>query len=153
MRPLKIETRYFGEITYGEEELIRFPGGLFGFEDEHEYLLLSFEEGGILYSLQSVKTPYLSFTLTHPFSLCSSYAPVLQPEELKSLGVGKSEDLYYYVLCVVRDPVSQSTVNMRCPVAINPDTHVAMQVILEDTSWQMRHPLEEFTGKRGGAPC
>ena len=150
---MKIETRYFGEITYEEEELIRFSRGLFGFEDEHDYLLISFEEGGILYSLQSVKTPYLSFTLTHPFSLSSEYAPVLQPDELQALGVEKSEDLYYYVLCAVREPISQSTVNMRCPVAINPENRKAMQVILEDTAWEMRHPLAEFTGKGGAALC
>ena len=46
--------------------------------------------------------------------------------------VERSEDLCYYVLCVVRQPVGASTVNLRCPVVVNEDTHQAMQTILGD---------------------
>ena len=57
----------------------------------------------------------------------------------------------YYVLCVVKNPVSDSTVNLKCPVAINPETRVAYQVILDTEDYEMRHPLAEFS--KGGAPC
>jgi flagellar assembly factor FliW len=140
---MKTDTKYFGEITYEQDELLTFPKGLYGFEDEQSFLLLPFSDTGTLFSLQSVKTSHLSFILMDPFSLDGSYAPVLQPEELKFLGVERSEDLFYYVLCAVKEPVAESTVNMRCPVAIN-DNGVAMQVILENTSWHMRHQLSEF---------
>jgi len=140
---MKTDTKYFGEITYEPDELLTFPKGLYGFEDEQSFLLLPFAENGTLFSLQSVKTPQLSFILMDPFSLDGSYAPVLQEEELQFLGVERSEDLFYYVMCVVREPVAESTVNMRCPVAIN-DAGKAMQVILENTAWHMRHRLSEF---------
>ena len=140
---MKTETKYFGEVTYEQEELLTFPKGLYGFEDERSFLLLPFSETGTLFSLQSVKTPPLAFVVMDPFSLDGSYAPVLQPDELEFLKVERSEDLFYYVLCVVKEPVSESTVNMRCPVAIN-DSGEAMQVILENTSWHMRHQLSEF---------
>ena len=140
---MKTDTKYFGEITYEQEDLLTFPKGLYGFEDEQSFLLLPFAENGTLFSLQSVRTPQLSFILMDPFSLDGSYAPILQPDELRFLGVDRSEDLFYYVLCVVREPVPDSTVNMRCPIAIN-DDGVSMQVILENTSWHMRHQLSEF---------
>ncbi|MBQ9493768.1 MAG: flagellar assembly protein FliW [Oscillibacter sp.] len=140
---MKINTKYFGEIAYEQDELLTFPKGLYGFEDEQSFLLLPFAENGTLFSLQSVKTPQLSFILMDPFSLDGSYAPVLQPEELQFLNVERSEDLFYYVMCVVKEPVAESTVNMRCPVAIN-DNGKALQVILENTSWHMRHQLSEF---------
>ena len=140
---MKTDTKYFGEITYEPDELLTFPKGLYGFEDEQSFLLLPFAENGALFSLQSVKTPQLSFILMDPFSLDGGYAPVLQSEELQFLGVERSEDLFYYVMCVVREPVAESTVNMRCPVAIN-DDGTAMQVILENTAWHMRHQLNEF---------
>ena len=141
---MKVETKYFGEVEYTEEELLTFPKGLFGFEEERSFLLLSFSDAGTLFSLQSVKTPELAFTLMHPFSLDNGYAPVLQEDELRELGVRQSEDLYYYVMCTVKEPVSESTVNMKCPVAINPDTRSAIQVILSDEKWEMRHRLSEF---------
>ena len=144
---LKTKTRFFGEIEYTKEELLTFPKGLFGFEDEQSFLLLSFSSAGTLFSLQSVKTPELAFTLMHPFSLEATYAPVLSADELKALDAEKSEDLYYYVLCTVREPVGESTVNMKCPLAVNPDTRRGLQAILENSSLDMRQKLSEFKGR------
>lgn len=149
---MKIQTSFFGEVEYEQEDLLTFPKGLFGFEEEREFLPIPFNTDGTLYSLQSVRVSELSFTLMHPFSLDPDYAPVLQKEELQSLDVEKSEDLYYYVMCNVKDPVSQSTVNMKCPLAINPDTHVAFQVILDDSRWGMQQKLADF-GRQEGELC
>ncbi len=145
---MKTNTKYFGEIDYTKDELLIFDKGLFGFEDEKEYLLLPFSAAGTMFSLQSVKTPSLAFTLMHPFSLDPEYAPVLSDDELKELKVEKSEDLYYYVLCTVKQPVGETTVNMKCPLAINPDTRRGIQAILEDETWDMRHRLAEFEERR-----
>ncbi len=149
---MKTQTKYFGEIDYKKEELLTFPKGLFGFEEEQSFLLIPFSDEGTLFSLQSVSTPELAFTLMHPFSLAPDYAPQLRAEELEMLGAKQSEELYYYVMCTVKQPARESTVNMRCPLAINPETRIAMQVILEDDAWQMRHKLAEFE-KREDKPC
>ena len=151
---VKLQAKYFGEIDYMEEDVLRFPSGLFGFEEEHEFLLLPFEgSSGTLLCFQSVQTPALAFVAMDPFALLADYAPVLQPHELKELGVKESHELGFYVLCVVKKPVSDSTVNLKCPVAIHPDTRVARQVILDADSYEMRHPLAQFGTKEEGAPC
>ena len=41
---MKLQTKYFGEIEYEESEILTFPVGLFGFEEEHQFLLLPFED-------------------------------------------------------------------------------------------------------------
>ena len=84
----------------------------------------------------------------NPFSLKPDYAPVLPARELKAMEVERSEDL-----CFVRSPAAESTVNLRCPVAINDRTRRAVQVILEDDSYHMHHLLSEFGRKEEGAPC
>lgn len=150
---LKLQTKYFGQIEYEPSEIVSFPTGPFGFEEEHEFLILPFEGGaGSLLCFQSVQTPALAFVAMDPFCLMANYEPVLQPQELKSLGVEDSHELGYYVLCVVKRPVSESTVNLKCPVAIHPETRTARQVILDTDRYEMRHPLSQFGGK-GGAPC
>lgn len=149
---MKTQTKYFGEIEYTKDELITFSRGLFGFDEEKAFLLLPFSEQGTMFSLQSVATPELAFTLMHPFSLAPDYAPVLRDEELRELAVEKSEDLYYYVMCTVKSPAGESTINMKCPIAVNPDTRCGMQVILEDDAWEMRHRLAEFE-KQEGETC
>ena len=95
------------------------------------------------------QTPALAFVAMDPFSLSPDYAPVLQPRELKDLGVQDSQELGFYVLCVVKRPVSDSTVNLKCPIAIHPDTRVARQVILESDAYEMRHPLAQFRTEEG----
>ena len=150
---MRLQTKYFGEIDCPEEEVLRFPEGLFGFEEEHQFLLLPFEGGaGSLLCFQSTRTPALAFVAMDPFSLLPHYEPVLQPHELKELGVKDSQELGFYVLCVVKKPVSDSTVNLKCPVAIHPETRTARQVILETDAYEMRHPLAQFGGEEG-APC
>ena len=120
---MRLRTKYFGEIECREEDKLHFPEGLFGFEEEKEFFLLPFEGGeGSLLCFQSAATPGLAFVALNPFSLKPDYAPVLTDRELEALGVERSEDLCFYTLCVVRSPVGESTVNLRCPVAVNDRT-------------------------------
>lgn len=150
---MKLQTKYFGEIEYEAGDVVHFPTGPFGFEEEHEFLILPFEGGaGSLLCFQSIRTPALAFVAMDPFSLDPDYAPELQPKELRALGVKESQELGFYVLCVVKKPVSESTVNLKCPVAVHPETRVAQQVILETDRYEMRHLLSQF-GPREGAPC
>ena len=129
-----LQTKYFGAIECAEEERLHFSNGLFGFEEEKEFFLLPFEgSGGSLLCFQSAATPALAFVAV---------------AELEAMGVERSEDLCFYALCVVRDPVGESTVNLRCPIAVNDQTREAVQVILESDAYHMHHPLSEF--ERGG---
>jgi flagellar assembly factor FliW len=151
---LKLGTKYFGQIEYETEDIIAVDHGLFGFETEKEFLLLPFEgSGGNMLCLQSVKTEGLAFVVVNPLSLCPDYDPALQPEELASLGVKHSHDLAYYALCAVKKPVAQSTVNLKCPLAVEPQSRKAQQVILESEQYQMRHLLSEFHQGEGEHPC
>ncbi len=63
--------------------------------------------------------------------------------------VKDSRELCYYALCVVKNPVSNSTVNLKCPVVVNEDTRRCMQVILDADEYNMRHLLAEFEEKEG----
>jgi len=151
---LQINTKYFGEIEYDIGDVLHFPNGLFGFETENQFLLLPFAgSDATLLCLQSIETPGLAFVVMNPFSLKPDYAPILQEDELQTMGVTRSQDLCYYVLCVVRNPVSNSTVNLKCPVVINDETSVAAQVILDMPDYDMRHPLSEFKAREASGTC
>ena len=148
---MQTNTKYFGTVEYVPEDVLTFPNGLFGFETEQSFLLLPFAgSDGNMLCFQSLQTPSLAFVAVNPFSLCPEYAPVLADEELGRMGVTRSEDLCYYVLCVVRQPVGASTVNLRCPVVINDETRQGMQVILETDLYGMRHRLDELSDRGCG---
>ena len=132
--------------------MVRFPAGIIGFEEEQAFLLLPFDgSGGGMLCLQSVRTPALAFVVLDPFTLKPDYAPELERAELKQFGVAEVGDLGFYVLCAVKNPVSASTVNLKCPLVIHPETREARQVIME--RYEMRHPLAEFSRGEGEAPC
>ena len=149
---LRLPSKYFGEIEYESKDVIHFASGLIGFEEEQEFLLMPFDgSGGGMLCLQSVKTPALAFVVLDPFTLKPDYDPVLETGELRQLGVSEVGDLGFYVLCAVKNPVSASTVNLKCPLVIHPETRQARQIIME--RYEMRHPLAEFSRGEEAAPC
>ncbi len=151
---MELSSKHLGPIAYEPGEILHFPGGLFGFEDETRFLLLPFEEGDdSMLSLQSVHTPALAFIVMNPFPLCPAYAPVLSREQLAALHAEESEALCYYVLCAAREPVSESSINLRCPIVINDEKRVAMQAILEDCSWGMRQTLSALAASKEESAC
>ena len=151
---MQLLTKYFGTIDYAPGDVIAFPNGVFGFEGEKEFLLLPFHGSqGNLLCLQSVRGPAPAFVALNPFSLKPDYAPVLSEEELYLLQAVDSRELCYFVLCAVRDPVKDSTVNLTCPIVVNPDRNLAAQVILETEEYHMRHPLSEFPRKGAETSC
>ena len=59
---MKVQSKYFGEVEYESDDLLTFPAGLFGFDEEHDFLLLPFEgSAGSLLCFQSIQTPALAF--------------------------------------------------------------------------------------------
>lgn len=79
---MHLMTKYFGQIDYDPTEVLSFPNGILGFEEEKQFLLLPFHGGGgNLLCFQSVGTPSLAFVAMNPFSLDPNYAPVLSDEE------------------------------------------------------------------------
>lgn len=142
---MKVDTKYYGKIEYEEQELLVFPDGLFGFSQYHNYLPLSLEEDdSSMLILQSVDEPYIAFFLIDAAALLPSYSPVLLPEELSLLGVKSSEELSYYAICAVKKDYLDGTVNLKCPLAINPDTRRGIQVILSNTAYDYRHTLRSL---------
>lgn len=142
---MTIQTDY-GAVEYSPEDLITFSDGIFGFPKLTDYLLLRMGEGdddSILLML-SAEDPNVVFVLINPFFLCPDYSPSLAPQELDCLDVKDSGDLSYYVICVVRDEYLENTVNLKCPLAINPQTRCGIQLILENGSYEYCHRLGDF---------
>ena len=151
---MELSTKYFGSIEYDPAGVLDFPNGLYGFEEEKRFLLLPFHgSDGNLLCFQSVQTPSLAFVAMNPFSLKPDYTPVLSEEELFLMGAKESTELCYYVLCAVREPVAETTVNLKCPVVVDPDRRVAAQVILDTKEYHMRHRLAEFQRKGAENAC
>ncbi|MEZ3435470.1 MAG: flagellar assembly protein FliW [Lachnospiraceae bacterium] len=141
---MNINAKYFGEISYEEKETIHIINGLFGFESYTRYLPLSFhEEDDSMLSLQNIEDETLSFILMNPFMLFPDYTPKLSESDLEELGASSMDDLSFYVISVIREPVDTSTVNLKAPLVVNALNRKAKQVILEQPEYTFRHTLSK----------
>lgn len=142
---MTIQTDYYGEVEYEKEDLLIFPDGLLGFPDLKNYLPLCLNEDDVsMLLMQSTERPEVAFVVIDPVCLCADYAPSLTPEELSYLKVSDSGELSYYAICILRDNYLENTINLKCPIAINPHTRIGIQVILNNHLYQYRHTLDSF---------
>ncbi len=136
---MTINTRYFGEVSLEQEEIVHFPDAIYGFEDYNDYLVITFEaDNDSLLCMQSIDEPDLAFVLVNPFDILQGYNPVLEDADLKRINADSKTKLLFYSIAVIREDGSV-TVNLKSPIAINPTNRLAKQVILEDTNLSMRH--------------
>ena len=135
---MKISTRDFGEVEIQEENIYHFSQPIFGFEEDTDYITLYDKEfGDSIVWLQAVKNPQLCFIMFDPGTLSADYSPVLPEGSEKLLGEG---DCYCWVISVIPQSVKDATVNLKSPVFINSQNHLAAQIIL-DGDYPVRFPL------------
>lgn len=142
---MDINAKYFGQVSYEKNEAIHIINGLIGFEAYTEYLPIPFhEDNDSLISLQCLEDETLSFILMNPFGLLNDYTPSLSGQDMKELDAETAEDLSYYVICVMRDSVAESTVNLKAPLVVNVRSRQARQVILDQSEYTFRHVLGDM---------
>lgn len=144
---MNISTKYFDDVSISEQDIIYFKEGIFGFENFKKYIIIEFESGSDnLLCLQSIDDEELAFVLMNPFNLMSEYKPQLSDSDIEDLAIDENtEGVLYYVICVVKDSISESTVNMKCPIVINPKSKMAKQIILDSEEYNFKHELKQFT--------
>ena len=144
----KINTLRFGELEIEEQDVVRFADGIPAFEDEHEFVVLPYEEGTPYMFLQSMMTPELAFLMTDPFVFFPDYSFELDDENMEKLAINSMDDMLVCTLISVpRSGVADMTTNLLAPVVINRHTMQARQIVLEKTQYTTKHRL--FPEKKG----
>ena len=144
----KINTLRFGELEIEEQDVVRFAAGIPAFEDEHEFVVLPYEEGTPYMFLQSMATPELAFLMTDPFVFFPDYSFELDDENMDKLEIKTMDDvLVCTLISIPRSGVADMTTNLLAPVVINRHTMQAKQIVLEKTQYTTKHRL--FPEKKG----
>ncbi|MDD2495774.1 MAG: flagellar assembly protein FliW [Tissierellia bacterium] len=130
---INVETRDFGNILVNKEDIINFSYGMYGFEEFKRYIILKDDNEEDVMFLQSLDNSDLSFVLIDPYIIFREYEPILYKEDLSELNVKNELELKFLVIAIIGENVKDSVVNLRSPIAINPKTKLAKQVILQNT--------------------
>ena len=138
----KMNTLRFGELEIEEKDVIRFADGIPAFEDEHEFVVLPYEEGTPYMFLQSMMTPELAFLMTDPFVFFPDDSFELDDENMEKLAINSMDDvLVCTLISVPRSGVADMTTNLLAPVVINRHTMQARQMVLEKPQYTTKHRL------------
>ena len=138
----KVNTVRFGEIEVEEEKIVYFEHGIPAFDEEHEFLIVPYEEESPYVFLQSLTTPDLAFLMTIPFIFFSDYEFEIDDDALKELGIKAQEELLIYALLTLPGgKVGDMTANLMAPVVINTTNMQARQVVLDRSRYTTKHRL------------
>ena len=138
----KVNTLRFGDIDVEEDKILHFKNGIPAFEEEHEFLLIPYEEDSPILFMQSLKSPDLAFLVTNPFIFFPDYSFEIGDEATDALGIKSQEDLLIYaILTVPHGDVKKMTANLMAPVIINSKNNESMQLVLDKSPYKTKHPL------------
>lgn len=138
----KIASR-FGEIEYDPAAVLTFPEGLIGFEELRDFVVMPNEKEGPLFWIQSVEDPEVALVLTDPTNFYPSYLVVPEDEERSKIGIDADGKCFALVVVTV-SPKRDITLNMAAPILFAPESNKAIQVILENTEYQVQTPLPQI---------
>ncbi len=148
---LEIKTKDFGTIQVGDEEIVHFPEGLFSFEEEKEFVFIKNDAYAAIW-LQSARGEDPRFIVFDPLDIMKEYSPCLPGGVLETLEAESIETLCFFVIAVIPKDIRAITVNLKSPVVVNPEKRLAMQVILENEDYGVRHRISEKP-ERGTDGC
>ena len=147
----KIYTSRFGEIEVDEAKIVHFKDGIPAFEDEHEFIILPYEEESPYYFMQSLKSPDLAFLLTIPFLFFNDYSFEIDDETIKELDIKNQDDVFYYsMITIPNGSVRYMTANLLAPIVVNSENMKAKQVVLEKSNYTTKHRLFPESAKKEG---
>ncbi|WP_409290521.1 flagellar assembly protein FliW [Peribacillus sp. SCS-37] len=143
-----IQTKYHDKLDVAEQEVLAFQEGIPGFNEEKEFIILPLSEE--IQVLQSVKTRDVAFVLVIPFLTEPSYEFTLDDAAIEQLQIEKPEDAEVYSIMSVKEPFQSSTINLAAPVVVNRTKRLGKQVILNDSAYSIRTPLQKSaSGQKG----
>ncbi|MCH5349141.1 MAG: flagellar assembly protein FliW [Oscillospiraceae bacterium] len=144
---MTIKTRDFGEQSITEDKILNFPEGLYAFEEEHEFVMLS-PLGEDVYPawLQSVNNENLCFIVFDPEKIVTDYSVTVDPEALGIIKLDSGDKPHYLVLAVVPEEYKNTTVNLKSPIMINADKMLAVQAIAAE-GYPIKFPIFKKEGE------
>ena len=132
----KIETR-FGQVEYDPTNLLHFPAGLIGFPTLHDFIVMPNKKKGPLFWIQAIDDTEIAFVLTDPTNCFLDYSITPDETERKQLQIDTEEPCF--ILSVVTVPPDQKiSINLAAPIIFAPSSNRAIQIILEDSSYESK---------------
>jgi len=122
-----VDTVRFGRLTVEANNVLLFPDGLVGFEEERHWILLADGNSDSVGWLQSAGDPALALPVVTPHRYVPDFSLGIKRADLASLP-WKPQD-QAIVLVIVSHNDDRLTVNLKAPLVVNLDRCLGRQII------------------------
>lgn len=147
---MKLASGIYNRITTNNEEIITFLDSIPGFNDIRRFIFLYSKENWPFIIMQSVENENLAFITINPWEVLDDYEFEISDLVKNKLEIESSEDILVLAICNLREKFKNMTANLVAPVVINFKKRLGKQVILDNTDYQIRHPVFSAQSKLGG---
>ncbi len=137
---MKVQTKAYGEIEIEDRQRIRFPRGLFGFEELHDFALFDATQQPF-YWLQSLERVEVAFVLIEPGFFRPDYTADVDASELAEIGISDPDDVLVFSIVTIPPSAQRMTANLQGPLVLNRRTHEGRQCISTNPAWGVRHVI------------
>ena len=138
---MKLLTSRFGTVEVPDKDVLFFSLGVLGFPEVRRYVMLDHGRNTPLKWLQAVDKPELAFPMVPATDLMQDYHITVAPDDLAALEKDSTAELQAFVILTIPNGAPErTTANLKAPIVMNPTTHLARQVLVEQ-DYPIRYPL------------
>lgn len=144
---MKIATKFHGELSIEKLARWSFPKGIPGLEDERQFVLLPIEGNDNFQVMQSVTSSAIALIVSNPYTLVDDYSFEIDEPTIELLSIKTQEEVMVLTVMTIKEPFESSTLNLQAPLIFNSKNHIAKQMILNDSRFEMRHVISDSSEK------
>jgi flagellar assembly factor FliW len=137
---MEVATKAYGRIEVDERQQLRFPVGLYGFEDYRDWVLLDAQQPPF-YWLQSLDDAQIAFVLINPYLFRPDYVLNIPDEDLGAIDDPEQEDILVFAIVTIPENYTEITANLQGPLIVNRSARIGKQCISLDQRWETKHPI------------
>ncbi len=148
---MKIATSRFSEIEIDEDLVFNFIEPILGYDHLKKFVLIDNQPESPFKWLQSIEDGNIAFPVSFPSYFGIDYQFVIPEDKSKSLGLQGTDNLITFnIVCIPQGRAQDATINLAGPIIINAENKNAMQLVLNNIQYAVKHKLfdEKITEKQ-----
>ena len=146
---MKLTTHLLGTdemVDVSPEQIFAFDPPLGGFEELRRYALISDGTDSTGEWMQSIEDENVALPLLEPFLFEPDYGFELPDRDAEALGMEGPEDAIVRCILTLREAPEEITANMLAPIVFCRRTHLARQIVLQESEYSLRRPVFSTLG-------
>lgn len=120
---------------------ILFKKDMLGLDSYEKFQLSDLEDMEPFKLLQSEDEKDIGMVVVSPFLVVEDYEIKLSDEVVDTLEIKSPEEVSLYTTVTINSDVKKITTNLKAPIVINNNNGFAMQIILQNDKYKIKHPI------------